>query len=84
MSNDRAYLKGERPDGGYKWCVFPCQKKDENGKRLNRECRVPVDPRFGGKVWQVSGPPDAPTLSPSVNCQDDSCWHGFITNGEVT
>jgi hypothetical protein len=45
------------------------------------------------KVWQASGHfPDAFTLVPSVNIvkKDGAgnwitdCWHGFITNGEVT
>ena len=45
------------------------------------------------KVWQASGHfPDAFTLTPSVNIvkKDEAgtevtdCWHGHITNGEVT
>lgn len=80
--SDRAHLIGETPRG-FKWCVFPCQKHDANGDRLQRDCRVPVDPAYQGKVWQVSGPPDAPTLSPSIDCESKPCWHGFIVDGKV-
>lgn len=53
----------------------------------------------GGLRWQRSGATfDDLTLSPSVNCQTSEgcdksdhsqcsharCWHGFITNGDVT
>lgn len=37
--------------------------------------------------WEVSGTSLADlTLKPSVDCtpSDPNCWHGFITNGEVT
>lgn len=77
----RAYLEGPLAAGGFKWCVFPCQKRLDRCQRIDRECRVPTDPRFNGPVWRVSGPADAPTLTPSIDC--DGCFHGFITNGEV-
>ena len=81
---DRANLEGERPDGGPKWCVFPCQKLDDDGNKIDRQCRVSVDPRYAGNVWQWSGTPDAPTLTPSVDCQSQpNCWHGFIVEGKV-
>lgn len=80
---DRARLEGVGKDGGHKWCVYPCQKLDEHGQRMARECRVSVDPRFPGNVWTVTGPPGAPTLSPSIDCQMKPCWHGYIVNGEV-
>lgn len=80
---DRATLIGQRPDGGPKWCVYPCQKLGPDGQRLRRECRVSVDPRFSGKVWTITGTPDAPTLTPSIDCQDEPCWHGFVVDGEV-
>ena len=80
---DRAHLEGETPDGGAKWCVFPCQDRDENGNRIKRKCRVSVDPRFKGNVWTWTGTREAPTLSPSINCRDEKCWHGFIVDGEV-
>ncbi len=80
---DRAHLSGPLPGGGFKWCIFPCQKLDEHGKRLARECRVPVDPRYNGNVWSVTGTADAPTLSPSIDCASKPCWHGIIENGVV-
>lgn len=70
-------------DGRPRRCVFPCQKRDADGNRIQRECSVSVDPAFNGKVWTLAGPLDAPTLSPSIDCQDKPCWHGFIVNGEV-
>jgi len=80
---DRAHLDGQLSDGTFKWCVFPCQKLDEHGHKIDRVCRVSVDPNFNGHVWTVTGPPDAPTLSPSVDCQSLPCWHGNIVNGEL-
>jgi len=80
---ERVYLDGPINGGGFKWCVFPCQKRDESGNRIDRQCRVATDPRYDGKVWQVSGETDAPTLSPSIDCLSENCWHGFIVNGEV-
>lgn len=45
----------------------------------------PTD-RSGNKPrWSVSGTSlDDLTISPSVDVNAPSCWHGFITNGEVT
>jgi len=80
---DRAWLTGLKPDGTYRRCTFPCQKIGTDGKRLDRLCSVPVDPSYSGKVWKVTGYPDRPTLSPSVDCASEPCWHGMITAGEV-
>jgi len=87
---DRAYLDGVKADGTYRRCVFPCQHpnvlaKLASGELTERpECLVEVDPNYkDGPVWSVTGPPDAPTLSPSLNCMNDTCWHGYIVNGEV-
>lgn len=79
---DRARLVGET-SRGFRACVFPCQKTDASGERVQRQCSVSVDPAYQGKVWQWSGSPDAPTLSPSIDCQSKPCWHGFIVDGEV-
>lgn len=80
---DRAWLDGQKADGTYKWCVYPCQKLKENGERIVRKCRVAIDPNYQGKVWQLSGTTESPTLSPSIDCDSKPCWHGFIINGEV-
>lgn len=37
------------------------------------------------KRWAMTGTGLADlTLSPSVDVGDPSCWHGYITNGDVT
>lgn len=46
--------------------------------------RVPLAPQTDrwGQSWHYSGEyPESLTLSPSV---DAGCWHGNITNGEIT
>lgn len=49
-----------------------------------RDRGVPVDVKPGPGRWVVSGTSLADlTLSPSVDC-GAGCWHGFITNGDVT
>lgn len=87
---DRARLEGPRGDGTFKWCVFPCQNRlseiirDDDKDFL--ECRVPIFPQVNGcgASWRVTGgTPEAPTLSPSINCGHDACWHGFIVDGVV-
>lgn len=80
---DRAYLHGQKPNGTFKWCAYPCQRRNPDGSRVDGNCRVSVDPAFKGKVWTLSGSPDAPTLSPSIDCEMPGCWHGFIVDGEV-
>ena len=74
---DRAHIERDR------WCVYPCQKIGPDGQKIKRDCRVNIDPRYSGKVWQLTGTTDAPTLSPSIDCEDRPCWHGFIIDGEV-
>ncbi len=34
-----------------------------------------------GPSWHMTGPPDAPTLAPSVNCVGCCGWHGHLRNG---
>ncbi|WP_395443540.1 DUF6527 family protein [Caulobacter sp. UC70_42] len=79
---DRAHIV-TYSDGQPRKCVFPCQKIGQDGQRIQRECSVSVDPRFNGKVWTFTGPEDAPTLSPSIDCASEPCWHGFVVDGEV-
>ncbi|WP_370690004.1 DUF6527 family protein [Phenylobacterium sp.] len=87
---DRAYLDRPKADGTFRACIFPCQHPNvlaqlAVGRLTERpECQVSVDPAFtDGPVWRVTGPADAPTLSPSINCMNDTCWHGFIVDGQV-
>lgn len=39
-----------------------------------------------GITWNVTGPPEAPTVTPSINCPPSegrsAPWHGFLTAGE--
>ena len=83
MTNpDLAALSEAHIDDRGRWCVYPCQKVGPDGQRLARECRVPVS-GFDGPMWNATGPKDAPTLSPSIDCTDKPCWHGFIRDGKV-
>jgi hypothetical protein len=48
--------------------------------------RIPLFPAHtsDGKSWQRTGEfPDTLTVTPSVNF-GSGCWHGNISNGEVT
>lgn len=76
----RAHLTGQKPDGSFKWCIYPCQQKDADGKT----CRVSVSAGYNGRVWSVTGPADAPTISPSIDCQGGCGWHGFINAGVLS
>ena len=31
--------------------------------------------------WHMTGPPDAPSLTPSLNCTGCCGWHGYLTDG---
>lgn len=33
------------------------------------------------RSWTWDGNVDQPTLAPSINCQGDQCWHGYIEGG---
>lgn len=88
---DRARLEVREydPPASHRWCLFPCQNPATlhlpSEERM--VCRVPIKPHVlpngAGWTWDESTPPEAPTLSPSINCQSDTCWHGYIVNGEV-
>lgn len=78
------FMRWWQPDGGErrpKWMSFPCPgKQTPSGGR----CMVPIFPQKNGNgaSWQWNGDQEKPTLTPSINCY--GCWHGFITNGEIT
>jgi hypothetical protein len=61
-----------------RWCIFDCPKRPGN------ECKVMLKPWpiTDGKTWEMTGSEDAPTLSPSIDCQKCG-WHGFIQNGHT-
>lgn len=87
----RAHLEVREydPPASHRWCLFPCQNPRFDGVPVEDrpQCRVPIRPHVlpngSGWTWDESTPPEAPTLSPSINCQNDTCWHGVIVNGEV-
>ncbi len=46
-------------------------------------CEFPVwKLQAAGKTWTFSGPLDAPTISPSVDCTVCG-WHGHVVNGHM-
>lgn len=87
----QALLKGQKPDGAWKRCDFPCPKFADGERRCGVFLISPRDKdgnlakRSDGSLWptwSASGSPDAPTLNPSVNCA--SCgYHGHVVNGEL-
>jgi hypothetical protein len=69
-----------RMRGGF--LVFDCPTCAPQGNAHG--IRVPLAPQQDqhGQSWQYSGEfPETISLTPSV---DAGCWHGFITNGDVT
>jgi hypothetical protein len=64
-------------------CWFPCQNpaRGEDGESTVRVRPKDTPHRGDGPDWEYEGPEDAPTLTPSINCMSDQCWHGFIRNG---
>ena len=68
-----------------KWFAFECP-------RGRGECMIPIRPQKtgNGSSWDWNGDREAPTFTPSVNCQSHGpggekyagCgWHGMITKG---
>lgn len=39
-----------------------------------------------GRTWEWNGDRDKPTFRPSINCRvgGKECWHGFITEGQIS
>lgn len=77
-------------DMGYR--PVPDDSPPEDVHRFAYRCRVGHDRcslnlrgrghDIQNKSWTWDGNVDAPTLSPSINCQTDGCgWHGFIEGG---
>lgn len=72
-------LEGESAEGVLKWLTFPCQwGRAEPGQR----CRVSINGHRNGSgaTWSVSGPPEAPTVTPSVHCV--GACHFWIRDGK--
>lgn len=62
-----------------KWLFFGCPRGRD-------ECCVPIAPQKNGAgaSWKWDGERDAPTLTPSINCNGKAgCgWHGWLKRGE--
>ena len=69
-----------RGDGARKkvmWLEFPCQGKSGS-------CHIAIRPNKNivGASWEWDGDWNAPTICPSVNCEQVCGWHGFIVRGK--
>ena len=94
--NPRWY--GWYSEGGRIGIIFDCPV--HRGTPAEHACAVPFANPIEGRpesdrkyLWQRTGDTfDTLTLTPSVDytkldngeLRDATCWHGFITNGEVT
>jgi hypothetical protein len=61
-------------------CWFKCPKREEH------ECHVLLKPwPINTHTWDWDHNEQAPTLSPSINCNSNGgCgWHGFIREGKI-
>ena len=55
------------------------------GQESGMNCRVPGEPHPpSGQSWELSGLPESPTMSPSINCVGCCGWHGWLKNGEYS
>lgn len=73
-----AYVK-RRADGSYRTLMLPCPHGTEDGCcTFSVRAGVP----HSGVTWRFDGPPDAPTVTPSIDCQVCG-WHGHVVAGEL-
>lgn len=71
---------GSKPEDVHR-IAFQCRSEP------GRWCSVNLRGRghdIENRSWTWNGDFDKPTLSPSINCSDDHCWHGYITAGVYT
>lgn len=71
---------GDQGGGRPKWMRFGC------ARAAGMECQIALRPgqKNGvGASWEWDGNREAPTISPSINCEGvRHCgWHGWIRNG---
>ena len=77
-------LQGTLDDG---FVIFDCPFPGHTHRQYVKVHRAPFAKVNGQNTWEARGEfPDTLSLFPSVNADSPSypCWHGFITNGEVT
>lgn len=65
----------QRADGQWRDLKVPCPKGQDDGF-----CTFGVN--GGPHTWTATGPHDAPTVSPSIDCKVCG-WHGFIVAGQL-
>lgn len=63
-----------------KWLRFRCRNDPRD------TCAIALRPQRNGvgASWEWDGNREAPTISPSVNCENVCGWHGWIRNGQWT
>lgn len=72
--------KVDEPGRERRRCYFPCPRNP------GKECHVLLKPwPVNANTWDWDGNRDAPTLSPSINCNGPGgcLWHGHIVNGQL-
>jgi hypothetical protein len=70
---------GDDGNGNPKWMAFPCQGV------VRETCHIALRPsqkNAVGASWEWDGNREAPTITPSVNCEKVCGWHGWIRNGQ--
>lgn len=66
--------------GNPKWLSFPCQ-----GNAPKTKCSIALRPsqtNYVGASWQWDGHREAPTITPSINCEQICGWHGWLEQGK--
>lgn len=71
---------GENEAGQPKWLIFPCQAHDV---APDETCSIPINGQAlsTGAIWTISGPPEAPSVSPSIHCK--GVCHFWIHAGKI-
>lgn len=73
---------GSDTAGRPKWMAFPCQGQPPRGT-----CQIALRPEQKNAVgasWRWDGNREAPTITPSINCEKICGWHGYITAGKFS
>lgn len=77
------YFCGENVEGEPNWLVFGCRNPAGNKTGL---CQVALRPQKNsvGASWAWDGNREAPTITPSINCEKVCGWHGWLRAGRFT
>jgi hypothetical protein len=70
--------EGQGAEAQPKWLSFPCQwRHQDSGDR----CRISINGQrnSSGATWSVTGPIEAPTVTPSVHCV--GACHVYLRDG---